>query len=48
MTSVATPANLMVMEPGVYRFSDYWKLGQPLLALYGVAVGPLPVFCRFS
>jgi di/tricarboxylate transporter len=48
ITPVATPANLMVMEPGGYRFSDYWKLGLPLLALYGiVAVGLVPVFWRF-
>jgi di/tricarboxylate transporter len=24
LTPVATPANLMVMGPGGYRFSDYW------------------------
>jgi di/tricarboxylate transporter len=47
ITPVATPANLMVMEPGAYRFSDYWKLGLPLLVLYGiVAVGLVPVFWR--
>jgi len=47
-TPVATPANLMVMEPGGYRFSDYWKLGLPLLVHYGVvAVGLVPVFWRF-
>jgi di/tricarboxylate transporter len=34
LTPVATPANLMVMGPGGYRFADYWKLGLPLLALY--------------
>ncbi len=45
MTPVATPANLMVMEPGGYRFGDYWKLGLPLLALFGVvAIGLVPVF----
>ena len=45
LTPVATPANLMVMEPGGYRFADYWKLGLPLLALYGlVAVLVVPVF----
>ena len=45
LTPVATPANLMVMEPGGYRFTDYWKLGLPLLALYGlVAVLVVPVF----
>ena len=48
ITPVATPANLMVMEPGGYRFADYWKLGLPLLALYGlVAVLLVPVFWRF-
>jgi len=36
LTPVATPANLMVMGPGGYRFSDYWKLGLPLLALFGI------------
>jgi di/tricarboxylate transporter len=36
LTPVATPANLMVMGPGGYRFSDYWKLGLPILALFGV------------
>jgi di/tricarboxylate transporter len=47
-TPVATPANLMVMGPGGYRFSDYWKLGLPLLVLYGVvAVALVPVFWRF-
>jgi di/tricarboxylate transporter len=48
ITPVATPANLMVLEPGGYRFSDYWRLGLPLLVLYGiVAVGLVPVFWRF-
>ena len=43
LTPVATPANLMVMEPGGYRFGDYWKLGLPLLVLFGVvAVVPRP------
>jgi di/tricarboxylate transporter len=36
LTPVATPANLMIMEPGGYRFVDYWKLGLPLLILFGV------------
>ena len=44
LTPVATPANLMVMEPGGYRFGDYWKLGLPLLALFGaVAILLVPV-----
>jgi di/tricarboxylate transporter len=36
LTPVATPANLMVMGPGGYRFGDYWKLGFVLLVLYFV------------
>jgi len=31
LTPVATPTNLMVMEPGGYRFGDYWKLGLPMM-----------------
>ncbi|WP_344090085.1 SLC13 family permease [Microbacterium deminutum] len=34
LTPIATPANLMVMEPGGYRFSDYWKLGLPLAVIF--------------
>jgi di/tricarboxylate transporter len=48
LTPVATPANLMVMEPGGYRFTDYWKLGLPLLALFGlVAVLLVPAIWSF-
>lgn len=48
LTPVATPANLMVMGPGGYRFGDYWKLGLPLLALYGlIGVLLVPVFWPF-
>src|SRR4051794_6734492 len=48
LTPVATPANLMVMGPGGYRFGDYWKLGLPLLALFGVvAVLLVPVLWSF-
>ena len=31
LTPVATATNLMVMEPGAYKFGDYWKLGLPML-----------------
>lgn len=31
LTPVATPTNLMVMEPGAYKFGDYWKLGLPMM-----------------
>ncbi len=27
----------MVQEAAGYRFNDYWKLGAPLLLLYGLA-----------
>ena len=48
LTPVATPANLMVMGPGGYRFGDYWKLGLPLIVLFGlVAVLLVPVFWSF-
>jgi di/tricarboxylate transporter len=48
LTPVATPANLMVMSPAGYRFGDYWKLGLPLMVLFGlVAVLLVPVFWSF-
>jgi di/tricarboxylate transporter len=48
LTPVATPANLMVMGPGGYRFGDYWKLGLPMLGLFGlVAVLLVPLFWSF-
>lgn len=48
LTPVATPANTMVMGPGGYRFSDYWKLGLPL-ALYFIAIATflVPLVWRF-
>jgi di/tricarboxylate transporter len=36
LTPVATPVNLMVKEPGGYRFGDYWKLGLPLILWFFV------------
>ena len=48
LTPVATPANLMVMGPAGYRFGDYWRLGLPLAALYGVvAILLVPVVWPF-
>jgi di/tricarboxylate transporter len=48
MTPVATPANMMVMGPGGYRFGDYWKLGLPIIGLYFVvAVGLVPLVWPF-
>jgi len=48
LTPVATPVNMMVMEPAGYRFSDYWKLGVPLMGLFFVvAVFLVPLIWRF-
>jgi di/tricarboxylate transporter len=48
LTPVATPVNLMVMNPGGYVFSDYWKLGLPLLIMFGlVATFIVPLVWRF-
>ncbi|MEH6719883.1 MAG: SLC13 family permease [Aurantimonas endophytica] len=48
LTPIATPTNLMVMGPGGYVFSDYWKLGLPLLAwFFVVAVFVVPLIWRF-
>ena len=47
-TPIATPANLMVMEAGGYRFGDYWRLGLPLALLYLVfAVFYVPLIWPF-
>lgn len=32
LTPISTPANMMIMNPGGYRFGDYWKLGLPVMA----------------
>jgi di/tricarboxylate transporter len=48
LTPVATPANMMVMGPGGYRFGDYAKLGMPLLVwFFVVSVGIVPLVWRF-
>ncbi len=48
LTPIATPTNLMVMGPGGYVFSDYWKLGLPLLIwFFIVAVFIVPLIWRF-
>lgn len=48
LTPIATPTNLMVMEPGGYRFGDYWRFGLPMMAwFFVVAVFLVPVIWRF-
>ena len=36
LTPIATPANMMVLGPGGYRFGDYWRLGLVMLGLFFV------------
>jgi di/tricarboxylate transporter len=48
LTPVATPTNLMVMEPGSYKFTDYWKFGLPfMLWFFVVAVFWVPLVWGF-
>jgi di/tricarboxylate transporter len=45
LTPIATPANLIVMNPGGYRFGDYWRLGLVLmLAWLALALVLIPIF----
>ncbi len=37
LTPIATPVNLMVLQPGGYRFGDYWRLGLPLAVVFVAA-----------
>ena len=36
LTPIATPANMIVMNPGGYRFGDYWRLGAVLMVGWAV------------
>lgn len=48
LTPVATPTNLLVMEPAGYRFTDYWKFGLPMMLwFFVVAVFVVPLIWRF-
>lgn len=48
LTPVATPANTMILEPGGYRFGDYWRIGLPLMALFlAIAVFYVPLIWSF-
>jgi di/tricarboxylate transporter len=48
LSPIAHPANLLVMGPGGYRFSDYIKLGLPLtLVILVVVVLVMPLFWPF-
>jgi di/tricarboxylate transporter len=48
LSPVGHPANLLVMGPGGYRFSDYIKLGLPLtLVILVVVILVMPIFWPF-
>ena len=48
LSPVAHPANLLVMSPGGYRFTDYVKHGLPLsLTVLGVSIIILPILFPF-
>lgn len=48
LTPVATPANLMIMDPAGYRFGDYTRIGMVLMVWYAViAVLWVPVVWSF-
>lgn len=45
LTPIATPANMIVMHPGGYRFSDYWRLGiVTMVAWFVVAMVVIPLW----
>lgn len=49
LTPVGHQNNLLVMGPGGYRFSDYWRVGLPLEILIAVAATVLlPWFWPFA
>lgn len=48
LTPIATPVNLMVLQPGGYRFGDFWRLGLPLaLVFLAAAVLYVPLIWPF-
>jgi di/tricarboxylate transporter len=48
LTPIATPANMMVMNPAGYRFGDYWKLGLPVMAWWlVVSLVVIPLIWKF-
>lgn len=48
LTPIATATNMMVMGPGGYNFTSYWKLGTPLMLWFFVmAVFYVPLVWRF-
>ena len=45
LSPVAHPANVLIMGPGGYRFSDYTRVGLPLvLVCFVIVMLVLPIF----
>jgi di/tricarboxylate transporter len=48
MTPISHPANVMVMGPGGYKFSDYLKVGGPLtLTVFVIVMILVPILWPF-
>jgi di/tricarboxylate transporter len=45
LTPIATPANMIVLNPGGYRFGDYWRLGIVTMAAWFVVAMVVIPFC---
>ncbi len=43
LTPIGHQSNALVMEPGGYRFGDYWRLGLPLSLLVVLIATPMIV-----
>lgn len=49
LTPVSSPVNLLVVNPGAYRFGDFARIGAPLLALMAlVTLVVVPLFFPFQ
>ena len=48
MSPVSHPANILVMGPGGYKFSDYIRIGLPLtIVVFVIVLIVLPIFWPF-
>jgi di/tricarboxylate transporter len=41
LTPIGHQSNTLVMEPGGYRFSDYWRVGLPLEVVITIVAIPM-------
>ena len=48
LTPVSSPVNLLVVNPGAYRFADFTRIGAPLLLLTAIlSLLIVPLFFPF-